>query len=86
VLGCDSNNVIQSKTIGLINKVSNNLLLDSGVLGTTNLKIHKISPVTYLIDYIFTSRNVQKLSVFVPKITISDHLPVIAELALGDSL
>jgi len=81
IMGCDSNAVIQGKTIGLINKVSNNLMLNSGVLGTTNTEVHKIAPVTYLIDYVFTSKDIKYIDLEVPQITVSDHLPVIAELS-----
>lgn len=82
LLGGDFNNVIQSKTIGLINEVSNNLLLNSGILETTNPKVHKIAPKGYLIDFIFASNEIKLKSLMVPKITISDHLPVIAELEI----
>lgn len=79
-LGGDFNAVIQGKTIGLINKVANNLLFNSGVLETTNPRVHKIKPRGYLIDFIFTSKDVKLKSLTVPIITVSDHLPVIAEI------
>lgn len=82
VLGGDFNAVIQGKTIGLINEVANNLLFNSGVLETTNPKVHKIKPRGYLIDFIFTSRDIKLKSLTVPKITVSDHLPVIAEVEI----
>ncbi len=80
ILGGDFNAVIQGKTIGLIDKVANNLLFNSGVLETTNPKVHKIKPRGYLIDFIFTSKDVKLKNLVVPKITVSDHLPVIAQL------
>ncbi len=82
LLGGDFNNVIQSKTIGLINEVSNNFLLNSGILETTNPKVHKIAPRGYLIDFIFASRDIKLKKLTVPKITVSDHLPVIAEVEI----
>ncbi len=80
ILGGDFNALIQSKTIGTINKVANNLLLNSGVIETTNPQIHKIKPRGYLIDFIFTSPEFKLERLLVPQITVSDHLPVIAEL------
>ncbi len=80
LLGGDFNNVIQSKTIGLISEVSNNFLLNSGILETTNPKVHKIAPRGYLIDFIFASRDIKLKKLTVPRITVSDHLPVIAEV------
>ncbi|OGD85786.1 hypothetical protein A2164_03205 [Candidatus Curtissbacteria bacterium RBG_13_35_7] len=80
ILGGDLNNVIQSKTVGLINKVANNLMLNSGILQTTNPEVHKISPKGHLIDYIFTSDEFRLKSIRVEQVTVSDHLPVIAEL------
>lgn len=80
VLGADFNNVIQSKTVGIINSVAKNLLFDSGVLETTNPEVHKIKPRGFLIDFIFTSPEFRLKNLEVPKITVSDHLPVIAEL------
>ncbi len=80
LLGGDFNAVIQGKTIGIIDKVANNLLFNSGVLETTNPKVHKIKPRGYLIDFIFSSKDVKLKKLSVPKITVSDHLPVIAEV------
>lgn len=82
VLGGDFNNVIQSKTIGIINRVANNLLFDSAVLETTNPKVHKIAPRGYLIDFIFVSRNIKLIKLSVPQITVSDHLPLVAEFEI----
>ena len=80
ILGCDMNAVPQSKTAGLINKAANNLMMNSGVLQTNHPKIHKIAPRGFLIDYIFTSHHFKLKKLEVPEVTISDHLPVIAEL------
>ena len=80
ILGCDMNAVPQGKTAGLINRVDNNLMMNSGVLQTNHPKIHKIAPRGFLIDYIFTSPHFKLKKLEVPEVTISDHLPVIAEL------
>lgn len=82
ILGCDMNAVIQSKTVGVINEVASNLMMNSGVLYTTNTKIHKISPRGFLVDYVFTSEHFKLTKLAVPQITVSDHLPVVAELRL----
>ena len=80
ILGCDSNELLQSETIQTINEVATNIMEGSGILQTTHPKVHKIVPRGYLIDYIFTSKDVKVKSIRVPQVTISDHLPVIAEL------
>ena len=80
IVGCDMNTVPQSKTAGLINAVANNLMMNSGVLQTNHPKIHKIAPRGFLIDYIFTSSHFKLKKLEVPEATISDHLPVVAEL------
>lgn len=80
ILGCDMNAVPQSRVAGLINNVARNLMMESGVLQTTNPKIHKIAPRGFLIDYIFTSTHFRLKKLEVPEVTISDHLPVVAEL------
>lgn len=82
VMGGDLNAVPQSKVVGIISKVAENWMLDSGVLQTTHPKIHKIVPRGFLIDYIFTSGDFALKSLNVPDVTVSDHLPVIAELEL----
>lgn len=82
ILCGDFNAVIQGKTIGIINDVANNLMFNSGVLETTNPKVHKISPRGYLIDYIFASKDIRINRLTVPKITVSDHLPIVAELTV----
>lgn len=80
ILGGDLNAVIGSKTVDLISSVSNNLMLKCRVSMTTNPAVHKIAPQGFLIDYLFTSREFRLKSINVPQITISDHLPVLAEL------
>jgi|SRR3989344_2484170 len=80
ILGCDMNAVTQSKTVGVINEVASNLMMNSGVLYTTNTKIHIIAPRGFLVDYVFTSQHFKLTKLTVPQITVSDHLPVIAEL------
>ncbi|MCR4324476.1 MAG: endonuclease/exonuclease/phosphatase family protein [Candidatus Curtissbacteria bacterium] len=72
----------QTETIGLINKVANNLMMNSGVRQTTHPTVHKIAPRGYLIDYIFTSSHFKVKSLKVPEIIVSDHLPVVAELQI----
>lgn len=84
ILGCDLNNIPQSKTVGIINKVAKNLMLDSGVLQTTHPKIHKIAPRGYLIDYIFVSNHFKLLNLKVPEVIVSDHLPIVANLEWED--
>lgn len=82
IIGADLNAVIGSKTVELISKHSKNLMVDSGVSQTTHSEIHKIVPNGYLIDYIFVSSHFKKVSLEVPQITVSDHLPVVAQLEL----
>ncbi|MDP2632845.1 MAG: hypothetical protein Q8P25_03960 [Candidatus Curtissbacteria bacterium] len=82
ILGCDSNELLQSETIQTINQVAINIMEGSGILQTTHPKIHKIVPRGFLIDYIFTSRDIKVNSLEVPPVTVSDHLPVVAELEL----
>lgn len=82
IMGCDLNNVPNSRTVGLINSVANNLMKDTNVKMTTHPKMHKIAPKGFLIDYIFVSNHFKLLSIDVPIVDISDHLPVVAELEL----
>lgn len=82
ILGVDMNNIPQSKTVAIIDKVAINHMMGSGVLQTTHPKIHKIVPRGYLIDYIFTSNHFKLKSISVPEVTVSDHLPVVAEVEL----
>lgn len=78
LLGGDFNAIITSKTIGLINDVANNLLLNTGIIQTTHPTVHKIAPRGYLIDFIFASLDIKVISVESPTVLVSDHLPVIA--------
>lgn len=78
LLGGDFNAIITSKTIGLINEVANNLLLNTGIIQTTHPSVHKIAPRGYLIDFIFASLDIKVISVQSPTVLVSDHLPVIA--------
>lgn len=82
ILGGDLNAVIQSKTVGIINRVANNLMFNSGVLQTTHPKIHKIAPRGFLIDYVFCSKNFSLQKLEVPEVIVSDHLPIICELEI----
>lgn len=83
IIGCDVNSTPQSKTVGLINQVANNLMMNSGVIQTLHPKVHKIAPRGFLIDYIFISRHFRLKFLEVPQVTVSDHLPVVAELELA---
>jgi len=79
ILGGDLNNVSGSKTVRLIGEVAINWMKDSGAVQTTHPKIHKIVPKGFLVDYIFSSRHFNLLSISVPEVLVSDHLPVVAE-------
>jgi endonuclease/exonuclease/phosphatase family metal-dependent hydrolase len=80
ILGCDANNIMENKTISLINNVAKNILIGTNIQQTTHPAIHKIVPRGYLVDFIFTSNHFKTVSVEVPKVTVSDHLPVVAVL------
>lgn len=82
VLGGDLNVGPETKTVGIINKAANNLMTGSGIVQTTHPTVHKIAPKGYLIDYIFASSDFKAKSLKVPKVVVSDHLPVICELEL----
>ncbi len=82
ILGGDLNAVIQSKTVSLIGTIANNLMLVANAKVTTNLKVHKIAPLGFLIDYIFSSEEFKLKLINVPGVTVSDHLPVVAELEI----
>ncbi len=83
ILGGDLNAIIGSKTVDIIGKVANNLMLDSPADMTTNPKVHKIAPLGFLIDYIFVSSEFKVKSLRVPQVTVSDHLPVVAEVEIS---
>ncbi|OGD95139.1 hypothetical protein A3B52_00425 [Candidatus Curtissbacteria bacterium RIFCSPLOWO2_01_FULL_41_28] len=80
ILGGDLNMPPGTKVIEMIGSVSNNLMLGSGFTYSLNPKVHSIAPKNYLVDYIFTSEHFKVLSLDVPEVTVSDHLPVVAEL------
>lgn len=80
IMGGDLNNVPKSRTVELIERAANNLMKDIYVEMTTHPKIHKIAPKGFLIDYIFTSKHFKLLSIDVPVVEVSDHLPVVAQL------
>lgn len=82
ILGGDLNNTINSKTVGLVNRVCKNLMFSCDARQTTQPTIHKIAPRGLLIDYIFTSEDFKLNSIKVPNVTVSDHLPVIAKLEI----
>jgi len=82
ILGCDANNVLESKTIGLINNVAINLMIGRDIVQTTHPKVHKIAPKGFLVDYVFTSIHFKLKSLMVPQMLVSDHLPVVAELEI----
>ena len=82
ILGGDLNNTPDSKTVGLVSKVANNLMFGSSVVQTTHPKIHKIAPRGFLIDYVFVSPHFRLVSIKVPQVLISDHLPVVAVLEI----
>lgn len=83
VLGGDLNITPGSKTVQTIEEVANNWMKDSGVLQTTNPVNHKMRPLGFMIDYVFSSDNFKLKSLTVPQVTISDHLPVVAVLELN---
>ena len=83
LLGGDLNNVPNSRTVGLINRVANNLMDFGKIKQTTHPKVHKIVPRGFLVDYIFTSKHFTVEKLTVPEITVSDHLPIVAELELN---
>jgi len=85
LLGGDLNVTPNTKVINMINSVANNLMINSPFEYTTHPKIHKIVPRKFLVDYIFSSKHFKILSLDVPEVTISDHLPVVAELELMEN-
>ncbi len=81
ILCGDLNSTIDSKTVRLISSVTQNFMENlPAETVTTNTKVHKIAPRGYLIDYIFASRDFKLINLRIPQITVSDHLPVIAEV------
>ena len=82
ILGGDLNNTPDSKTVGMVNKVANNLMLGSNVVQTTHPRFHKIAPRGYLIDYVFVSPDFRLVSIKAPQVLVSDHLPVVCVLEI----
>ena len=80
IMGGDLNMPPGTKVIGMISSVSNNLMLKPGFTYSLNPKVHAIAPKNYLVDYIFISKHFKVLSVDVPEVSVSDHLPVVAKL------
>lgn len=84
ILGGDLNVGPETKTVALVDAVSNNLMSGAGIAQTTHPQVHKIAPRGFLIDYIFTSEHFKKISIDAPRVLVSDHLPLVAELEFGD--
>lgn len=80
IIGGDLNTIPQSKTIQMVSSIATNLMEGSGILQTMNSRLHRIGSRGYLVDYIFTSKHFKKISLDVPQVDVSDHLPVVAEL------
>lgn len=84
IMGADMNMPPTTRVIKTIEKSAKNLIHNSGIKQTTHPKVHKIVPLGYLVDYIFTSSQFKKLSIKAPEILVSDHLPLVAEVELKD--
>lgn len=82
ILGGDFNMPPESRVIKTISDVSKNLMAGSGVVQTLNPQVHELGEKGYLVDFIFTSRHFKKISIEVPQVTVSDHLPVVARLEI----
>lgn len=82
IVGGDFNMPQGSQVIKIISDVSNNLIENSGIPQTLNPDVHELGEKGYLVDFIFTSRHFRKVSIDALQVTISDHLPVVAELEL----
>lgn len=82
ILGCDSNNLMTSQTVKNIGKLSQNLLAGTNITSSLHPTNHKIAPTGYLVDFVFASKHFRLKKVEVPQVTISDHLPIVAELSL----
>lgn len=86
LLGGDFNMPPGTKVISLLETVAQNALYGSHITRTTHPVIHKtarVKPEGLLIDLIFISRHFKVLHIDAPEVTISDHLPVRAELSLA---
>ena len=82
VVGGDFNMPQGSQVIKIVSEVSNNLMADVKITQTLNPKVHELGEKGYLVDFIFTSRHFKKISIEVPQVTVSDHLPVVAQLEI----
>lgn len=80
ILGCDLNTVLDSQVVKIISGRANNLMEVVPYSYTTHPTVHKIVPRRLLVDYIFTSKHFKVLSLAIPEVLVSDHLPVVAEL------
>lgn len=82
ILGGDFNMPPETSTITIVSGAATNLMEGSGVSQTLNPAVHELGDRGYLVDYIFTSKHFKLKSLAVPQVTVSDHLPVIAQLEL----
>lgn len=80
IIGGDLNMPPNTHVIEMISKVARNLMLDSGVVGTLNPRVHEIAPRNFMVDYIFVSNHFKVKFLKVPEVDVSDHLPVVAQL------
>jgi endonuclease/exonuclease/phosphatase family metal-dependent hydrolase len=83
LLGGDLNMPPKTQVISLLDEVAHNTSHGSTITRTTHPIIHKtaiIKPAGLLVDYIFTSKHFNVRAIDTPAVTVSDHLPVRAEL------
>lgn len=83
IVGGDFNVPPETEVIKLVSEVSNNLMVGSGIKQTLNPREHILGDHGFLVDYVFTSKHFEKISLEVPWVTVSDHLPIIVELELA---
>lgn len=84
IMGADMNMPPETRVIKTIENCANNLIRGSGIAQTTHPTVHKIAPRGYLVDYIFTSEDFERVSIEAPNVLVSDHLPLVATLELPD--
>ena len=82
VMGCDANAVVQSKTIQAVGNGIRNCMLGSGILQSTHPKLHAIVPRGFLVDYIFSSPELNLIDIKAPLVNVSDHLPIVSRFKL----
>ncbi|MDO8487003.1 MAG: endonuclease/exonuclease/phosphatase family protein [Candidatus Curtissbacteria bacterium] len=82
IVGGDFNMPPGTEVIKIVSSVASNLMADCGVKQTLNPQEHELGEKGYLVDFIFTSKHFKKISLEVPQVTVSDHLPVVAELEM----